>query len=144
MHRFTRASVYVGLAACCLMMASCSGNPTVELEASGANLSGTVTLNGRPVPYAMIIASGESGSAQALSDEGGNYKIENVPLGAVKIGVNTDAGKGMMMGKVQAAQQGHGEAPTFVSVSEKYFLPESSGLTTNVAEGENTFAIELK
>lgn len=147
MSRIARVSTFVALAACCLWMASCSGNPQVRLKTTNATLEGAVTYKGKPVPYALVIASaGDSPAATGNADASGKYSLQNVPLGTVQIGVNSEAGKGMMMGQIQASGQGEKKAPLpkFVDVPEKYADPASSGVTTTVSEGANTFDIELK
>ena len=140
----------IGIAACCLLMASCKGNPTVYLETTDATLEGTVTYRGRPVPYALVIAAAPEGqgttpAATANADAQGRYRLTSVPLGQVEIGVNSEAGRGMMMGQMMAASQGAGgETPTFVDVPNKYFNPTTSGVTTTISDGPNTFDIELE
>ncbi len=130
----------------CLALASCS--QVERLPLSNATLEGTVTYQGKPVPYGLVIATQAEGkvSATGNADENGKYKLSNVPLGTVQIAVNTEAGRGMMMGQMMAKSKGAkgASAPSFVDVPKKYFDPTSSGITTNVVEGPNTFNIELK
>jgi hypothetical protein len=75
-------------------------------------------------------------------EENGHYKMENVPLGEVSIGVNTSAGKGMMMGKAMAASKGQSSAiPKITEVPTKYHDPSTSGIKTTISKGPNTFDI---
>src|SRR5438132_808514 len=68
-----------------------------QLPESGATLEGTVSYGKEKVAVAMVIAQGADGSsATAFVGDDGHYKLENVPLGEVSIGVNTDAGKGQL------------------------------------------------
>jgi hypothetical protein len=117
---------------------------------TGASLEGTVKYAGKTVPAAMIIVAGESGGATGNIGEGGRYHVENVPVGEVKVAVNTDAAKGQMMGQkmAQAYQGGKGGAKPapiqFLEVPKKYQDPNSSGITTTIKSGANTFEIVLQ
>ncbi len=115
---------------------------------SDATLQGKITYKGKPVPHALVIVSNENSSASGAADADGNYFVQHVPVGSVQIGVNTEAGRGMMMSAVMAASQGGGASskPTFVDLPQKYFNPTTSGLTATVEnkKGENTFDIEVK
>ena len=145
MSRILHLTACMGVAVCCLTMASCSGNKEERLKLSDATLEGTITLNGKPVPYALVIvAHAKDPAAQGTADASGKFMVQHVPLGEVMIAVNSDAGKGMAMGKVMAAKKGEGEAPTFVDVPKKYFSPKTSEITTTIKEGANTYNIELK
>jgi hypothetical protein len=136
-----------------LLAASCGyGVREERLPESGATLEGTVAYGGEKVQAALIIVAGEKGSATGNVDEAtGRYRIENAPLGPVKIGVNTDAAKGEMMGKVMAGYYKGPEAksrgivapPKIVDVPPKYRKPDTSGLTTTINEGANTFDIQI-
>src|SRR5262245_55650180 len=86
------------LVACCFVLASC-GERGARLPETGATLEGTVTYGKDKVPVALVIVQGEKSSASGSVSEDGRYRIENVPLGQVKIGVNTEAGKGQLMSK---------------------------------------------
>ncbi|MCY2979454.1 MAG: hypothetical protein NTU79_12390 [Planctomycetota bacterium] len=132
-------------------MFGCSGEQKLVL--SEAKLEGSITYKGKPVPYALIIVSvdtkgaGSGSGASGFADKSGKFLIENVPAGPVAIGVNTDAGRGNMMGATMSAAVG-GEksaAPTFIDVPKKYFDPESSGIKTTVEnpKGLNTFDIKI-
>ena len=152
MGRIWRGFPLIDVALCCLLMASCDegnldeGNPVVHLETTNATLEGTVTYHDRPVPYALVIASAPGGerAVTAYADAQGRYRLTSVPLDEVQIGVDTKAGRGQMMGRMMAASRGAGgEMPTFVDVPEKYFHPRTSGVTTTISDGPNTFDIEL-
>ncbi len=145
MSRILHVTACLSVAVGCLSMASCSGNKEERLVLSEATLEGTITFNGKPVPYALVIlAHSKDPGVQGTADAAGKYMVQHAPLGEVMIGVNTEAGKGMMMGKVMAAKKGEGEAPTFVDVPKKYFDPMKSEITTTIKDGANTFNIELK
>ena len=126
--------------------------PEVRLPETGATLEGTITLGGNSVPMAMVIVMGASGSATGFVGDDGRYKVENVPLGEVKIGVNTDAVRGQLISQSMARSykgpDGKSGAkpppPKFVAVPAKYFEPASSGISTTVKSGTNTYDVVLK
>lgn len=120
-----------------------------RLVLSDASLKGKITYKGKSVPYALVIVMGGGGtSATGNADADGNYTIEHAPTGEVKIGVNTEAGKGNMMSATMAAAQGGDKSakPTFVDVPAKFFDATTSGITANVTDskGANTFDIDIK
>ena len=121
----------------------------VRLPETGATLEGTVRYGNEPVPLALIVVMGEHGSATGQVEQG-HYKVENVPLGTVRIGINTEAARGQLISQQMAqsykgpgSKGGGGPPPRFLSVPSKYAEPENSGLTTTVRKGNNTFDIVL-
>jgi len=115
-----------------------------RLPATGASLEGTITYRGETVQMAQIDVLGEKG--QAIGQiENGRYKVENAPLGQVKIAVNTEAVRSNMIGQQMARAKGvaSSSAPKFVSVPAKYWDTETSGLTTTIKKGKNSFDIVL-
>jgi hypothetical protein len=120
-----------------------------RLPESGATLEGAVTLSGEKVPMALVVVVGQKGSATGQA-ENGHYKVENAPLGDVKIGINTQAVRGQMISqqmsqsyKGPGSQGGGKPAPKFVDVPSKYWEAETSGLTTTIKRGKNDFDISL-
>jgi hypothetical protein len=87
---------------------------------------------------AMVVAEGGS-SVQGFIGEDGRYKILNVPVGEVKLGVNVEAGKGQLMSKIMAKQA----VPKVVNVPAKFADPATSGLKTTVNAGPNTYDIVI-
>lgn len=143
------SNVFAHLSLAILLVAFSGCAEEQKLVLSDASLKGKISYKGKTVPYALVIATGGGGaSATGNADEEGNYKIEHVPTGEVKIGVNTDAGKGNMMGAKMAAAQGGDKSalPTFVDVPKNFFDPNTSAITTTVsnAKGENSFDIVIK
>lgn len=121
------------------------------LVLSKATLKGKVTYRGKPVSSAMVIVATESGNTVAgtgLSDAAGNFLVQFAPVGKVKIGVDTEAGKAMMRGATMAAVMTRNKSaiPPTSDVPRKFFSPETSGITTVLsnADAENQFDIELK
>ena len=122
-----------------------------RLPETGATLQGTVTYGKEKVPMALVIVMGPGGMATGTIGEDGRYKVENAPLGAVKIGINTDAVKGELMSKTMsqsyAGPESKGKAkaaaPKFVDVPAKFAEPETSGIKTTVKKGANPFDIVI-
>lgn len=141
------------LLGCGLLAASCSRYAREErLPESGATLEGTITYGSEKVQAALVIVAGANASATGSVDEAtGRYKVENAPLGEVRIGVNTDAARGEMQGKMMSGYYKGPEAkakgvlapPKIVNVPPKYATPDTSGLTTTVNGGANTFDIVI-
>jgi hypothetical protein len=127
-----------------LGLLGCHGRYT-KLPETGATLEGTVSYGKDKVEVALVIIQGQGGAQTALIGEDGRYKAENVPLGEVHIAVNTEAGKGQMMGRMMANAQGkaQGPLPRIIDVPARYASPDTSGITTTVNKGENTFDIVI-
>src|SRR5436190_5332434 len=115
-----------------------------RLPETGATLEGTVTYGGETVPMAQIDVLSEKGQAIGQIEDG-RYKVENAPLGEVKIGVNTEAMRSNMIGQQMARAKGvaSGPAPKFISLPSKYSDADTSGVTTTIKNGKNTFDIVL-
>jgi hypothetical protein len=117
-----------------------------RLPESGATLEGTVTYDGKKVTAALIIAEGNGPAATAFVDDDGHYKLENVPLGEVRLGVDTRAGEGARRGQAIAQSQnkkGGGGLPPVVPVPSKYANPKESTITTTTQKGPNKFDIVI-
>ncbi len=117
----------------------------VRMILSDAKLSGKITYKGKPVPYALVIVSNEQSSSTGPADAHGNYVVEHAPVGNVQIGVNTDAGQGMMMSAVMAAKfdKDSNEKPSFVNIPAKYFDPKRSGITAQVTNPTDTNSFDI-
>lgn len=140
--------------ACAAMASILAGCSSYEerLPETGASLEGTVSYGPEKVPLALISVVGEKGQALGQVEDAGHYKVENVPLGEVKIGVNTEAMRSQVISQQMAASyKGPGakgssprpKAPGFVSLPARLQDPETSGITTTIRRGKNTFDIEL-
>jgi hypothetical protein len=138
-HRYARLALLgVGL-----LLTGC-GPSGVHYPETGATLEGTVAYGKDKVGAALVIAQNNTGSATAFVDDDGRYKLENVPLGEVNIGVDTEAGKGMAMGKLQGASQGKAvQAPKLIDVPGQYADPSTSGIKTTINKGANTYNIVI-
>jgi hypothetical protein len=97
-----------------------------------------------------VIVVGQQGSATGHI-ENGRYKVENAPLGEVKIAVNTEAVKGQLISQQMSqgykgpGSKGGRKAPPakLVEVPPKYWEAESSGIRTTVKRGKNSYDIAL-
>src|SRR5438105_14102853 len=85
-----------------LLTVSCDGGRE-RLPETGATLEGTVAYGGEKLEFALIIVQTANGSATGKIGEDGRYRVENVPLGEVMIGVNTSAARGDFQSKSIAA-----------------------------------------
>ena len=119
------------------------------LSESGATLEGTVKYGKDELQFAMIVVQTPTGGTTG-SIQDGKYRIENVPLGEVMIGVNTDAGRGdyqtAVMGGTYKGPDGKGVGKAgikFIEVPAKFAEPTTSGIKTNINKGSNTFNIEI-
>jgi hypothetical protein len=145
MHKRAQRLAPLALLALGLLLAGCApGRRGIRYPETGATLEGTVTYGKDKVGAALVIAQNQSGAATAFVDDNGRYKLENVPLGEVNIGVNTEAGKGQAIGKFTAQAQGKAKgAPTIIDVPGRYADPARSGIKTTVSKGANTFDIVI-
>jgi hypothetical protein len=127
-----------------LLTVSCK-EKGVKLPETGATLEGTITYGSDKLAYAMVIVRAEgSTAATGMIDDNGRYRVENVPLGEVLIGVNTSAARGQFQSKMMAQSQGKPKKmPPFIDVPEKYFHPETSGVKTTINKGPNTHNIVI-
>jgi hypothetical protein len=134
----------LGMAACFTMLAAACGERGERLPETGATLEGTINYGGENVPFAMVTVMGQNGMATGYVQEDGHFRVANVPLGEVNIGVNTRAAKGQYVSKVMAESKGKGRSPAkFVDLPAKYHDQETSGLKTTVNKGVNTFDIVI-
>lgn len=129
------------------------GQVAHEIPDTGATLEGSVTLNGTPIPLALIIVRSENATADFVVREEGKYKVPSVPLGLVKIGVDTEAMRGEVISRNMASaykgpdgkmKEEQAKKLKFVPVPAKYADPETSGLEFEIKKGSNTFNIILK
>jgi hypothetical protein len=146
-----RCSAFLAVALTCLGLTACGGNAPVALPQTGATLEGTVTYGSEELQFAQITVSGGGAVVTGVIGEDGRYKVENVPVGEVTIGVNPKAAMSQfqtaqMQGGAYKGLDGKGRGRTtvkFVDVPEKFYDPQSSGIKTNVSAGTNKFDITV-
>ena len=145
MLRSIKSQGTLAVAAWGMLLVGGCGPSGIRLPETGATLEGTVSYGKEPVLVAMIIIQGEGGAATAYVDDDGRYRAVNVPLGTVKIAVNTAAGKGQMTGKMMAQSSGKGgkPLPKMIDVPARYADPGTSGITTSITKGENKFDVVI-
>jgi hypothetical protein len=141
-HRAIHRSV---VALIFLFMAGCS--------AGSGSLSGKVTYQEKTVIYGTVMAicsDGITRSANIAAD--GTYRIDNLPTGAVKLGVvSPEPPDPTVMSGRQSGRGGGAEPPAPQSVDRsKWFRipdefgdPRTSGQETQISVGANTFHIRL-
>jgi len=125
-----RCSVAAGML--CLMVGCGASGPEI------ASVSGTVTMDGKPLPNAMIVFSPESGRpAGARTDEEGNYVLEFTEdrEGAVP-GKNNVQIRTAMEGSIN--EDGSLSSASAETVPTKYNV--NSELTFNVEAGKANVA----
>lgn len=143
------AALTVGLGA--ILAASCGSYE--DMPTTGASLEGAVTYKNQPVDAGIVSVSAASGGATGAI-EGGKYKIDNVPVGELSIGVNTAPAvaraRGEQMGKAIAKGEATGKAGKkggaplgIVEVPAKYADPAKSGIKTVTKSGTNTYDIAI-
>jgi hypothetical protein len=128
-----------------LLLVGCSFREReVRYAESGATLEGTVTYGKDKIGAALVLARNETGQAMAFVEENGHYKLENVPLGEVTIGVDTESGKSQAKGRAMAQSQGKPKgAPKLIDVPSRFADPATSGIKTKVNKGANSFDIVI-
>ena len=86
-----------------ILVAVGCGQVAYEIPDTGATLEGAITLNGTPIPLALIIVRSQTATADFVVREEGKYKVPSVPLGLVKIGVDTEAMRGEVISRGMAS-----------------------------------------
>lgn len=143
---------FVACLAALPLVVACGVRET-KLAESGATLTGTVTYKGEQVDYAFVSVQGKDGGPPAMGKihEDGRYKISNVPLGEVTIGVNTIAGQGEAKGALMAQNAKAADpnaskrvtAPKMINVPPNFIDPATSGIKTTIQKGDNAFDIKI-
>jgi hypothetical protein len=121
----------VVVAAAAVSLTSCSAR---NAGLSGAEATGTVTLDGQPFPAGTVVFIGPSESTTAEIRSDGSYHARNVPLGAVRVVIATTG--------PSAAQGGQGPAPQ-TPPPPRYCSATTSGLELTVSTGSNSFDIPM-
>jgi len=154
MRLFATKCFKVGALSCLLAGVSACASNNPQFQASGVEIEGLVTLDGKPLQIGMVQVVPESAmmtadSAVGMIGEDGRFAVSNVPVGNIKITVKTSHLKGMAAaGKMAPPRPGVSGAPQmtaqFVDVPKQYENAETSKLTATVVKGKNTVNLELK
>jgi hypothetical protein len=143
------------IASLAVTVASCGSSDNVarSLPDTGATLEGTIKVGTEQLHFAMVMVQSSSGVVSGKIGEDGKYKVSNVPLGDVQVGVNTSAAQGdFQTAMMQAGAMGGGADGKsgrkkvdvkMIHVKEQYVEPTASGLKTTIKAGANTYDIEL-
>jgi hypothetical protein len=117
------------------------------------DVSGRVLLDGKPLPGGRVMFVTVEGAFASVGriDEQGNYMIQ-APVGETMISVDNRMLRQERLGNLEGPRKGAGRpeqpAPdpvtgTYVEIPNKYYSPDTSGLTYTVKEGPQTQDIEL-
>jgi hypothetical protein len=145
LHRVTAGrkqlpSRALALAAAILLAAGCGG-PTVR---------GKVTLNGAPAKVVTVTFLGAANQQKtATTDNNGEFRLDKPPVGSVQVTVKSLATSLPMPAARPPVGKGADKlppinAPETVEVPSKYSNPATSGLTTTLGKGRNTYDIKLE
>jgi len=136
-----RATVQVALGWIACVSAGCGPHvaPTGEL-------SGKVTVKGKPVTAGMVKFFPEAGGEPVVTPLGtdGTYRVTGVPIGRTKVAIETLSFRNMAGPPPAIAKQYGGPKPVYVPIPEKYETPEKSGLAIEVEKGKKPWDIELQ
>lgn len=148
----------------CLVMfgvVGCGGgvsNKSVQITGPTGTVSGTVTLNGKPVSGGAIISFRHAKTALVANSkvaEDGTYTLQladslKVPVGLYSAAVSPVAGKTMSPEEYDAMMKNtppDGSLPKTNSgqaaIPSKYLLMDGSPLKFEVSEGQNTIDVKL-
>lgn len=124
------------------VVAGCGGPGADE----GITVTGTVTLDGLPLPVGQVVFEIVNSSEQRIGGiSNGQFEVRGVPIGKVRAAVRTS-----MMQAQYAAQQkfavksgGKADKPDFVAVPARYEDVGKSGLEFDIRPGQPV-VIELK
>jgi hypothetical protein len=106
---------------------------------------GHVTLDGRPVSQGLVLFSNRTKGVHILAtlDNTGDYELQmaqgfGLPLGTYQVAVNPPVPTPPMPGAPPPPP-----IDSTIVIPAQYLQPETSGLTTTVEPGENTFDIAM-
>jgi hypothetical protein len=139
---------------------------------AGAEVSGTVTLNGKPLPAGWICFHGKAGKEVRIAFADGKYQLKNAPTGEIKITIDTDSIRAMAevlrdrwqaletrASLLKAAKKEDAELAKqieetkrrvkvtfekFVKIPAKYGQKETTPLTLSVKKGSQNADIKLE
>ncbi|MFO0937084.1 MAG: hypothetical protein U0798_11280 [Gemmataceae bacterium] len=121
--------------------AGCGGSSSKRIT-----VTGTVTLNGEPLPQGQIVLQLGSGSNLEFADiKDGKFEISGVPAGPAKAAVRTSYIKSQMEANNNFAQQygAKQSQTTLVEVPARYESPKTAQLEV-VLESGTPLELKLK
>jgi hypothetical protein len=125
--QFCRPQFYLKiLFALWIAVFSCGCQPNSSGPKDRANLKGTVTFAGTPLPGGTISFKSVSNpvSTSAMINGGGKFSTDRAPLGPNIVTIETESLK-------------YGNAKDYVQIPARYGDPSSSGLTADIKPGDN-------
>jgi hypothetical protein len=129
--RHLSARSRLGLAAGALLVAiGCGGE---ELPPNRAEVSGTVTFEGKPLPGGSVIFKSETDPNMKIPAliVDGKYSSKRAPIGPCIVTVETES---LLLGNPDA----------YVKIPKHYDNLDESGLTANLEPGSNEVNFDLK
>ena len=152
----------VALLSCGLLLCAAGCGP--DYKARGV-VKGRVTTGKKPLTTGTVMFANKDGiTSSAHIDTEGNYEMKDAPLGECTVTVTVEAlpmdpsirarlkggGKGPKLPEVKNPEDTSPTLPSapkvpkeVVLIDSKYSKPETSGLTTKVEKGEQTYNIDL-
>ena len=124
----------------------CSGNQGQDM----ASVRGKVTYQGKPLAHAQVVFMPETPNklpASGMTDANGQYELmtivpgDGATIGKQRVTITARdniSSNGAMVAPGETAPMGKALIP------QKYFMPDSSGLTAEVKSGGITADFELK
>jgi hypothetical protein len=103
-------------------------------------VTGTVLYQGKPLPSGTVLFVGPDGSRRGFSPiaTDGTYRIQQVPVGPVKIAVVSEprVPRGLMRASGPRPQSPGPTTSDYVPIPNRYQEPDRSGLTYTVGAGK--------
>jgi hypothetical protein len=115
-------------------------------DGKNADVKGTVTYNGAPVPAGTIqLIPVKGGSPQVLTIRpDGSFHVGAIPLGEYKVAIETDSVKNMFermfpsqggpMDPAQLPAEMKAQIPVYLPIPPQYADPDASGLTWDIKD----------
>jgi len=126
---------------CFVLLLALVGTGCSEKGGATGTVSGTVSYGGQTLPVGSVTFLSEDGrTAAAEINKDGTYKVGNVPVGTVKVGVSTP--QAAPVPALGGDMPGMNTAKPVI-VPQKYASPQTSGLTMTVKKGSQTFDIAI-
>ena len=114
---------------------------------SATEVSGRVTFKDRPLSSGTVVFVGQNGQRKSTAiTEDGSYRIENAPIGPVRIAVASHprVPPGLNKSPGQASASRKDPKDGTVKIPKRYENHEKSGLAYIVERGSNTINIDLE
>jgi hypothetical protein len=114
-------------------------------SAKDGTVQGKVTVDGTPANGGFVVFT-PSGGGQGISgiiQADGTYRAVEVPLGQVKVSVTPPPKATGTAPPIAGMEPPGGAAGKPVPIPPKYAAPNTSGLSTTVTGGTNTYDVAL-